>query len=118
MQRAVNATRRRIDKLPPHLHEWYSMWALCSSQRYGQGMGMGTLVHSEIWNNLTEFGYKDHQRTHMFSMILRTDEIYREFVLAEQDRKRGQNVGTDGARQFAEQNKPTISRKPEGGDVK
>lgn len=28
------------------------LWELCSSQRYGQGMTLGTLVHSEIWNNL------------------------------------------------------------------
>ena len=64
--------------LPPRQREWLSLWELCRSQRYGQGMTLGTLVHSEIWNNLEKLGYEDPEKERAFHIILGVDEIYRE----------------------------------------
>ena len=64
--------------LPPRQREWLSLWELCRSQRYGQGMTLGTLVHSEIWNNLEKLGYEDPEKERAFHIILGVDEVYRE----------------------------------------
>jgi len=53
------------------------MWELCQSQRYGQGMTLGSLVHSEIWNNLEQLEYEGHEKERAFRVILAIDEIFR-----------------------------------------
>ena len=58
--------------------EWITAWELCSSQRYGQGMTLGTLVHSEIWNNLEKLGYEGREKERIFRVVLGIDDIFRE----------------------------------------
>ena len=66
-----------LELLEHRQREWLSLWELCQSQRYGQGMTMGTLVHSEIWNNLEKLQYEGHEKRRAFRLILGIDEIFR-----------------------------------------
>ena len=64
--------------LPLKQREWLSLWELCRSQRYGQGMTLGTLVHSEVWNNLEKLGYEGREKERTFHLIIGIDEVFRE----------------------------------------
>lgn len=64
-----------------------SLWELCQSQRYGQGMTVGTLVHSEVWNNLEMLEYESHLKTRAFRVIIAVDEVFRDYAMKAQDRK-------------------------------
>lgn len=87
MKKACEETEALIKGLPPHQQEWVSLWELCQSQRYGQGMTVGTLVHSEIWNNLEMLDYEGHPKTRAFRMVIAVDELFREFAMKAQERK-------------------------------
>mgnify|MGYP006908310236 FL=1 len=92
--------------LPPHQAEWVSLWELCQSQRYGQGMTVGTLVHSEIWNNLEKLEFEGHLKSRAFRVIVAIDEIFRGFAMKAQERKMkrgGKPDGFDALRAQAEQ---------------
>ena len=80
LRSAQLALYRPLTLLPPRQREWLSLWELCRSQRYGQGMTLGTLVHSEIWGNLSELGYEGREKERAFRVVLGTDEIYREYA--------------------------------------
>lgn len=87
MKRAAEETEGLIRDLPAHQQEWVSLWELCQSQRYGQGMTVGTLVHSEIWNNLEKLEFEAHPKMRAFRVIVAVDEAFREFAMKAQDRK-------------------------------
>jgi len=76
--------------------EWVSLWELCQSQRYGQGMTVGTLVHSEIWNNLEKFEYEGQIKLRAFRTVVATDEIFRDFAIKAQDKKNKRGSKPDG----------------------
>lgn len=64
-------------------------------------MAIGTLVHSEIWNNLEKFDYEGQIKLRAFRVIVATDEIFRDFAIKAQDKKdkRGNKPnGLDGIR--------------------
>ena len=48
---------------------------------------MGTLVHSEIWNNLEKLEYENHVKTRGFRVIIAVDEVFRDYAMKAQDRK-------------------------------
>ena len=50
-------------------------------------MTVGTLVHSEIWNNLEKLEYESHLKTRSFRVIIAIDEVFRDFAIRAQDRK-------------------------------
>lgn len=70
-----------------HAH-WLSLWRLCQSQRYGQGMTVGSLIHSEVWNNLRHAGVLGDDKRRAFKIVVETDEIFREFALESHERTR------------------------------
>ncbi len=78
------------------------LWQLCQSQRYGQGMTVGTLVHSEIWNNLREFEFENYRRSRAFLIIVGLDEIWREFALRAQERESKRSKASGDAKQFTQ----------------
>ena len=78
LRSAQAALYKPLAMLSPKQREWLSLWELCCSQRYGQGMTLGTLVHSEIWNNLEKFGYEGREKERAFRVILGVDEVFRE----------------------------------------
>lgn len=82
---AQTALCRPLTLLPFKQREWLSLWELCRSQRYGQGMTVGTLVHSEIWNNLERLGYGGQEKERAFKIILGVDDIYREYAEERQE---------------------------------
>ena len=47
-------------------------------------MTLGSLVHSEIWNDLEKLGYEGREKERAFHVILGVDEVYRE-----QEKKEG-----------------------------
>ncbi len=64
-------------------------------------MTVGTLVHSEIWNNLEKFDYEGQIKILAFRVVAATDEIFRDFAIKAQDKKhkRGSKPnGLDGIR--------------------
>lgn len=83
--------------LAPHQQEWVSLWELCQSQRYGQGMTVGTLVHSEIWNNLEKLEFENHLKTRAFRVIVAVDDIFRDFAIKAQDRKMKRGSKPEGS---------------------
>ena len=50
-------------------------------------MCVGTLVHSEVWNNLHNFDFEGQLKLRAFRVILATDEIFRDFTIKAQDKK-------------------------------
>ena len=96
MKKASGEREALLKNLPPHQQEWVSLWELCQSQRYGQGMTVGTLVHSEIWNNLEKFDYEGHPKTRAFRMVVAVDEVFRGFAIKDQDRKMKRASTTQG----------------------
>lgn len=87
LKKAGEETDGLVGSLPVHQQEWVSLWELCQSQRYGQGMTVGTLVHSEIWNNLEKLEFDGHLKTRAFRIVVAVDEVFREFALRAQERK-------------------------------
>ncbi len=85
-----------MGSLPVHQQEWVSLWELCQSQRYGQGMTVGTLVHSEIWNNLEKLEFDGHLKTRAFRIVVAVDEVFREFALRAQERKMKRGSKAEG----------------------
>lgn len=73
-----------------------SLWELCQSQRYGQGMCVGTLVHSEIWNNLSNLDFEGQMKLRAFRVVVATDEIFRDYALKAQDKKNKRGSKPDG----------------------
>lgn len=69
---------RPLSLLPAKQRQWLSLWELCNSQRYGQGMTHGSLVHSEIWNNLEKLGYGGREKERAFHAVLTADRAFRE----------------------------------------
>lgn len=59
-------------------------------------MAIGTLVHSEIWNNLEKFDYKGQIKLRAFRTIVATDEIFRDFAIKAQDKKNKRGNKPDG----------------------
>lgn len=94
--------------LPPEQQEWLFAWELCSSQRYGQGMCLGTLIHSEIWNNLRELGVNREDRYGHFRIVLKIDDIFREY--AEKAKTRDPASNTDGLRTMVEGRQAEMER--------
>ena len=89
--------------LPVYQQEWVSLWELCQSQRYGQGMTVGTLVHSEIWNNLEKLEFESHLKMRAFRVIVAIDDIFRQMAIKEQDRKSKRGGKPDGLEGFKRQ---------------
>lgn len=80
LRSAQAALYRPLATLPPVQRGWLELWELCSSQRYGQGMTLGTLVHSEVWNNLEQLGYEGREKERAFRAILGADDVFRKHV--------------------------------------
>lgn len=96
LKKASDETEGLIHDLPPYQQEWVSLWELCQSQRYGQGMTVGTLVHSEIWNNLENLEYESHLKTRAFRVIIAVDEVFRGFAIKAQNRKMKRGAKPEG----------------------
>ncbi len=96
MKKAGDETEGLIRDLPQHQREWVSIWELCQSQRYGQGMTVGTLVHSEIWNNLEKLEFEGHPKMRAFRVVIAVDEAFREFALKAQERKMKRGAKGEG----------------------
>jgi len=101
LREAKAESEGKLLNLPPEQQEWLYVWELCSSQRYGQGMCMGTLVHSEIWNNLRELGVQREERFKLFRVVNKTDEIFRE--CAEKNKDRRNQPPANGAQVLVQQ---------------
>ena len=52
-------------------------------------MTLGTLVHSEIWNNLEKLGYEGHEKERVFRVVLGIDEIFTERVRRNKEESAG-----------------------------
>jgi len=50
-------------------------------------MCVGTLVHSEIWNNLHNLDFEGQLKLRAFRVVVATDEIFRNFAIDMQDKK-------------------------------
>lgn len=48
---------------------------------------VGTLVHSEIWNNLEKLEFESHLKSREFRVIVAIDEIFRGFDMKAHERK-------------------------------
>ena len=57
---------------------------------------VGTLVHSEIWNNLEKFEYEGQIKLRAFRTVVATDEIFRDFAIKAQDKKNKRGSKPDG----------------------
>lgn len=111
LKAAAEETESLIRDLPMYQQEWVSLWELCQSQRYGQGMTIGTLVHSEIWNNLRNFDYRGQIKVRAFRTVVATDEIFRDFAIKAQDKKQKRGNKPDGLENIRNQMESVESRK-------
>ena len=59
-------------------------------------MAIDTLVHSEIWNNLEKFDFHGQIKIRAFSVVVATDEIFRDFAIKAQDKKSKRGKKPDG----------------------
>jgi hypothetical protein len=78
-------------------------------------MTVGTLVHSEIWNNLMKFrpDRADHER--LFDIICGIDSIFREAAQKTQNRRDKKSSGTDGLRSLVEERRREMERGTKAG---
>lgn len=110
LREAKAESEGKLLNLPPEQQEWLYVWELCSSQRYEQGMGLGTLVHSEIWNNLRELGVPREERFKYFRIVNGVDAIFRESAEKNKDRWGGKPPATEGVRTMVEQRQGEMER--------
>jgi hypothetical protein len=61
-------------------------------------MTVGTLVHSEIWNNLENLEYENHPKMRGFRVIIAVDEIFRGYAMKAQERKTKRGAKSEGIR--------------------
>ncbi len=59
-------------------------------------MTVGTLVYSEIWNNLEKFDYEGQIKIRAFRVVAATDEIFRDFAIKAQNKKNRRGSKPDG----------------------
>lgn len=59
-------------------------------------MAIGTLVHSEIWNNLYNLDFEGQLKVRAFRVVVATDEIFRDFAINAQDKKNKRGNKPDG----------------------
>lgn len=71
---------------------------------------MGTLVHSEIWNNLRELGVQKEERYKYFRIVNAVDNIFREYAEKAKDRKGNRPSGPEGIRTVVEQRQAEMAR--------
>jgi len=96
LKKSSEETQALIGDLPPYQQEWVSLWELYQSQRYGQGMTVGTLVYSEIWNNLEKLEFDGQIKIRAFRVVVTVDEIFRDFAIKAQDKKNKRGAKPDG----------------------
>ena len=59
-------------------------------------MCVGTLVHSEVWNNLINFDFEGQLRLRAFRVIVATDEFFRDFAIKAQDKRNKRGSKPEG----------------------
>ena len=70
-------------------------------------MCLGTLIHSEIWNNLRELGVNREDRYGHFRVVLKIDDIFREYTEKAKDRK---PQSADGIKTIVQQREGEMER--------
>ncbi len=81
-----------------------SLWRLCMTQRHGQGMTFGFLIHSELWNTMSKLGIRDDVAKVIFNIILTIDDIFREF----QEKKEKQDQAKEKAKASSKKKKEGV----------
>lgn len=79
-------------------------------QRYGVGLALGDLIHSEVEGDLRRKGYRGYQLNRVIDIIFVIDAIYREIYLKSQESRRGEPAPTDGARTLISQREAEMER--------
>ncbi len=74
-------------------------------------MTIGTLVHSEVWNNLYNLEFMGQLKLRAFKMIVATDEIFRDFAIKAQDKKNKRGNKPDGLENIRNQMESVESSK-------
>lgn len=59
-------------------------------------MCVGTLVHSEVWNNLHNLDFEGQLKLRAFRAVVATDEIFRDFAIKAQDKRNKRGSKPDG----------------------
>lgn len=75
-------------ELFPFQQEWLRIYQLSGTQRWGQGLALGSIVHSELWNNLEKLGWRGDSLIRAFNNIIRADEEYIRIVRATEQEKK------------------------------
>jgi hypothetical protein len=74
-------------------------------------MTIGTLVHSEVWNNFEKFDYEGQIKLRAFRTVVATDEIFRDFAIKAQDKKNKRGNKPDGLENIRNQMESVESAK-------
>ncbi len=77
-------------------------------------MTVGTLVHSEIWNNLEKFEFEGQIKMRAFRVVIATDEIFRDYAIKAQDKKNKRGAKPDGLEGIRNQMESVESGKDQG----
>jgi hypothetical protein len=77
-------------------------------------MTVGTLVHSEIWNNIEKLEFEGQIKMRAFRVVVTVDEIFRDFAIKAQDKKNKRGAKTDGLEGIRNQMESVESGKGQG----
>ena len=93
LREAEEAVYEPLAGMTPRQYQWLSAWQVCRSQRYGQGMTIGTLIHSELWNYLDRQiweGEEDREKQKAFDIVIKLDEAWRSAELEKIERRQNE----------------------------
>jgi len=77
-------------------------------------MTVGTLVHSEIWNNLEKLEFDGQIKMRAFRVVVTVDEIFRDFAIKAQDKKNKRGAKPGGLEGIRNQMESVESAKGQG----
>jgi len=75
-----------IEHVYPFQFEALNMFEVMQHQRHGVGMGLGEIIHSELWGDLKELGWRGAKKTRMFRLVIEIDRAFRD-AYNERDKK-------------------------------
>ncbi len=75
-----------IEHVYPFQYEALNLFEVMQHQRHGVGMGLGEIIHSELWGDLKELGWRGAKKTRMFRLVIEIDRAFRD-AYNEKDKK-------------------------------
>jgi len=88
LEETLEATQDDYKVLTILQQEWLLLYQKVQTQRYGYGLCLAPIIHSELWIALKERGWKGDAKLRAFDNVTRLDNLYVEIANEEQAKKK------------------------------